>query len=81
MYIDIMIRTLISLDERTYREARAEAKRQGISFAEFCRRALARALLPARGAKPWMHYAGLFASGDPKASRTVDEVVYGRERP
>jgi hypothetical protein len=79
-----MIRTQISLDERAYREAKAEAKRLSISLAEFLRRAVAAALAPtqqAAGKRPWMRYAGIGASGDPRASETVDEVVYGRERP
>jgi hypothetical protein len=77
-----MIRTQISLDEAEYREAKAEARRQGISLAEFLRRAVALALAQRRqGAHPWMRYAGALASGDPDASRTVDEVVYGRPRP
>jgi len=35
-----MIRTQISLDERAYREAKSQAKRDGISLAEFLRRAI-----------------------------------------
>lgn len=76
-----MIRTLVSFDEDLYAEARAEAKRQGISFAELCRRAVARALLPTRGDTPWMALAGTLRSGDPDASRSVDRVVYDREQP
>jgi len=93
-----MTRTQVSFEARMYREARREAKRQGISFAEFCRRAVARSLPPPRRSrartglppryspeeiakKPWMRYAGIFDSGDPNASQTIDEVVYGRERP
>ncbi len=77
-----MIRTQISLDEQAYREAKAEARRQGISLAEFLRRAV-RLALPARGPeeRPWMRYAGAVASGDPEASQSVDAVVYGRPRP
>ena len=77
-----VIRTQISLDEKAYREAKAEARRQGISLAEFLRRAV-RLALPAgdRGERPWMRYGGAVASGDPEASQTVDAVVYGRPRP
>lgn len=77
-----MIRTQISLDEHAYRAAKAEARRQGISLAEFLRRAV-RLALPARGRsdRPWMRYAGAVASGDPDASQSVDTVVYGRPRP
>ena len=79
-----MIRTQISLDERAYKEAKAEARRRNISLAEFLRRAVAAALASTQGTapeRPWMRYAGIGASGDPRASETVDEVVYGRERP
>lgn len=77
-----MIRTQISLDEQAYREAKEEARRQGISLAEFLRRAV-RLALPAhrRADRPWMRYAGALASGDPDASQSVDAVVYGRPRP
>ena len=77
-----MIRTQISLEEDAYREAKAEAKRHGISLAEFLRRAVAVALGQRKGpARPWMRYAGAVSSGDPHASRSVNEVVYGRARP
>ena len=79
---DNMIRTQISLDQRTYREAKLEARRQGISLAELMRRALAAALGRARAdSRPWMRLAGSIASGDPRASESVDDVVYGRARP
>jgi hypothetical protein len=73
-----MIRTQISLDERAYRDAKTEARKQGISLAEFLRRAVARAL---QGryvrTQAWMSYAGTLQSGDSLASQTVDEVIYG----
>jgi hypothetical protein len=77
-----MIRTQISLDESAYKEAKSEARRRGISLAELLRRSLSVALNE-RGhdKRPWMRYAGTVASGDPKASRSVNEVVYGRPRP
>jgi hypothetical protein len=77
-----MIRTQISLDERAYRAAKTEARREGISLAEFLRRAVA-AALKGRGSpgRPWMRHAGALASGDPDASASVNEVVYGRPRP
>jgi hypothetical protein len=73
-----MIRTQISLDETAYREAKAEARRQGISLAEFPRRAV-RLALPPRGRtdRPWMRHAGAVASGDPDASRSVVAETYG----
>ena len=77
------MRTQIALDEDMYRAAQDEARRQGISFAEFCRRALAMVLK--RKAEneemPWMRFAGSIDTGDPDSSLSVDEVVYGRERP
>lgn len=77
-----MIRTQISLGEEEYRDAKAEARRQGISLAEFLRRAVAVALGDRKGrARPWMRYAGAVSSGDGDASRSVDKVVYGRVRP
>jgi hypothetical protein len=77
-----MIRTQISLDEDAYRDAKAEAKRQGVSLAEYLRRVLAAALANRRAtARPWMRHAGALSSGDPEASRSVDDVVYGRGRP
>jgi hypothetical protein len=77
-----MVRTQVSLDEDAYREAKAEAKRQGVSLAEYLRRAVAAALASRRSAeRPWMRHAGTMSSGDPGASKSVDEVVYGRGRP
>jgi hypothetical protein len=77
-----MVRTQISLDEPAYADAKAEAARQGISLAEFLRRAVAASLAARHAAeRPWMRHAGTLASGDPNASVSVDEVVYGRGRP
>lgn len=77
-----MIRTQVSLEEEMYREARKEARRRGISFAELCRRALAQILRPQHEVRePWMGYAGSLESGDPDSSRSVDQVVYGRRKP
>jgi hypothetical protein len=64
-----------------YEEAENEARRQGISFEELCRRLLARALRHGEDAQPWMQFAGIIESRDPGASQSVDEVVHGRERP
>jgi hypothetical protein len=33
--------------------------------------------LPASGKAPWMRYAGLVESGNPRSSQTFDEIVYG----
>ena len=61
----VMKRTQISLDRETYEAARKEARRQGVSFAEFCRRAIRRALGGRESEKPWMRLAGVLRSGDP----------------
>ena len=77
-----MIRTQISLDKDAYREAKQEARQQGISLAEFLRRLVAAGIRHRRTAqRPWMRHAGVLASGDPEASQSVDAVVYGRPRP
>lgn len=77
-----MIRTQISLDEEAYREAKREARQQGISLAEFLRRLVAGGIRHRRTTtRPWMRHAGVVASGDRAASRSVDAVVYGRPRP
>lgn len=76
-----MIRTQISLEPDMYDEAKREARRRGISFAELVRRALGRALVERAGEHPWMRLAGAIEEGGADASRSVDMVVYGRERP
>lgn len=76
-----MVRTQISFDEDLYRRARAEARRRKTSLAELCRRGLRAALADARTADGYMGLLGALASGDPRASETIDEVVYGREEP
>lgn len=73
-----MIRTQISLTEEEYEAAKQEASRLGISLAELLRRSL-RTLLPADESRPWMRYAGMLETGDPEASRKIDDVVYGEK--
>ena len=73
-----MIRTQISLSRREYHSAKREAARLGISLAELLRRSL-RSILPSDDSKPWMRYAGMIETGDPKASQTIDDVVYGQK--
>ncbi len=75
-----MIRTQISVDEDLYRRAKTVARRQGISLAELCRRALQEAVARQPSDKPWMAFAGII-EGDEGDSCTVDDVVYGREAP
>jgi hypothetical protein len=71
-----MIRTQISLDPHEYALARKEAEARGISIAEFVRQAV-RDKLPVPNSKPWMRYAGFVESGNPRFSKSIDEVVYG----
>ena len=71
-----MIRTQISLDKNEYDQAKIQAAALGISIAEFIRRAV-RERLPVRGEGAWMKYAGFVATGDPRSSQSIDEIVYG----
>jgi hypothetical protein len=73
-----MIRTQVSLTEKEYFAAKREAERLGISLAELLRRSL-HAVIPADETKPWMRYAGMVESGDPRSSQNIDDVVYGRK--
>ena len=73
-----MIQTQVSLSGREYDAAKREAKRLGISLAELLRRSL-RSLLPADESKPWMRYAGMIETGDPRASQKLDDMVYGQK--
>lgn len=73
-----MVRTQISLAEQEYAAAKREARRLGISLAELLRRSL-RAMLPVDRSKPWMRYAGMIETGDPKASQRIDDLVYGQK--
>ena len=74
-----MIRTQISLTEKEYEAAKAEAARLGVSLAELLRRSLQN-ILPADEKKPWMRYAGMIESGDRGASQKIDPIVYGHKR-
>ena len=73
-----MIRTQVSLERDEYRLAKKEAKSLGISIAEFVRRAV-RDKLPVDRSRPWMRYAGMVESGNPRSSQMIDEVVYGNK--
>jgi hypothetical protein len=73
-----MIRTQVSLTEQEYKAAKQEAKRLGISLAALLRQSL-RSLVPSDSSKPWMRYAGMIETGDPGASQTIDDVVYGQK--
>ena len=74
-----MIRTQISLSEKEYDAAKAEAERLGIPLAELVRRSL-RTLLPDDPSRPWMRFAGMVESGRADSSQTIDDVVYGNKR-
>jgi hypothetical protein len=71
-----MLRTQVSLDQQDYKLAKKEAAVLGISVAEYVRRAI-RSALPPAGRPKWMRYAGLVESGNPRSSRSIDEIVYG----
>jgi hypothetical protein len=73
-----MVRTQISLSEDEYAAAKHEAARLGISLAELLRRSL-RTVLPVNDNQPWMRYAGMVETGDPKSSQKIDDVIYGRK--
>ena len=74
-----MIRTQISLDEKEYKLAKKSAKEQGISVAEYVRRAIRLTLSSSDDPKPWMKYA-VMESGDRDSSQTIDDVVYGSKK-
>jgi len=69
-----MIRIQVSFDDREYALAKNEAKALGISVAEFIRRAV-RDKLPPAAEPPWMRYAGMVESGNPRSSRSIDDEV------
>jgi hypothetical protein len=73
-----MIRTQISLSEAEYEAAKVEARRLGVSLAEFLRRSL-RLTLPTDTSRPWMRYAGMVESGDAHSSERIDDIVYGQK--
>ena len=76
-----MVRTQISFDESLYREAKKAAKQRGVSLAELCRLGLRTVLSAASKEHRWDSYLGVFESTDPRTSESIDEVVYGREKP
>jgi hypothetical protein len=75
-----MIRTQISVDADLYAKAKEVARDLGISLAELCRRSLEETVARQPSDKPWMQYAGTI-EGDATDSGTVDDVVYGRDKP
>ena len=75
-----MIRTQISLEEKEYLLAKKSAKERGISVAEFVRRAIRQTLSSNEDSSPWMRYAGMVESGDPKSSQSIDDVIYANKK-
>jgi hypothetical protein len=73
-----LIRVTIRVDEEDYALAKREAIRLRISMAELLRRTLRKSLQHPEYA-PWMRYAGLVASGDPRSSLKIDKVIYEPE--
>lgn len=73
-----MIRTHISFDAELFAQAKASAKRRGISFTELCRRAVAEVIARESPDRPWMSFAGVF-DGSAGGSESVDSVVYDRK--
>jgi hypothetical protein len=71
-----MIRVQVRFHKEEYDLAKNEAKGLGITVAEFVRRAMRDKLL-ASGELPWMRYAGMVESGDPRSSASIDRIVYG----
>lgn len=71
-----MIRTQISLPAADYELVKQQARALGVSIAEVIRRAVRDALPHKRGGA-WMRFAGFVESGDQKASRSIDDIVYG----
>lgn len=71
-----MIRTQVSLDPMEYDLVKRQSRALGISIAEVIRRAV-RDALPYDDRGAWMRYAGFVESGDPKASQSIDDIVYG----
>lgn len=71
-----MIRTQVSLDAAEYELVRKQSREQGISIAEVIRRAV-RDTLRYDDSQPWMRFAGFVESGDPQASLSIDQIVYG----
>ena len=71
-----MIRTQVSFNKEEYQLAKKLAKENGISLAEYFRRALLN-FLPVNNDAPWMKYQGLVESGKSYKKEEFDEMVYG----
>lgn len=73
-----MVRIQITLSKGEYSAAKREAARLGMSLADLVRRSL-RTVLPVNDSQPRMRYAGIVESGDPRSSRNIDDLTYGRK--
>ena len=73
---DGIIPTEVNLEESEFELVEARASALGISVDEFIRRAV-REMLPAREEGLWIQHSGFAESGNPHASQTVDDFVYG----
>jgi hypothetical protein len=74
-----MIRTQVSLSEKEYQAAKAEARRLGVSLAELLRRSI-RHIIPADEKRPWMRYAGMVETGEKDASQKIDDFLYSQKK-
>jgi hypothetical protein len=74
-----MRRTTVFLDEPLLRRARQYARREGKSFAQVVREAIAQYLAGGRGAPgstPLPSFAGRFSRGDTDTSARTDELLW-----
>src|SRR5258708_20429630 len=75
-----MIRTRVSFEADLCAQARASAKRRGISFAELCRQAVAEVVARLSPDQPWMSFPCVF-EGSEGDRGSVASVVYDRDTP
>jgi hypothetical protein len=72
-----MKRTTIFLDESLERRLKQRARREGKSFAQVVREAVAQYVArPAAGPRPLPSFFGLAAGGPPDLSERVDELLW-----
>jgi hypothetical protein len=72
-----MTRLWLRFQKQEYDLAKKEAKALGIPVDEFVRRAVHDRLFVS-AESPWMRYAGMVESGDPRSSSTIDPRDVGR---
>lgn len=72
-----MRRTTVFLEERLIRQARAAARREGVSFAALVREAVSRYVAGASGlSRPLPTVTGMLDSGGAGVSERVDELLW-----